>query len=102
VVMCVGSLQSGGDGGKWNVFSGDVCRGYCCYLVQPGGDGGKWKGVSGDVCWFGTGWGRRREMGRVRWSYVLVWYREAVTEGNGKCSMVISAAVTVMVWYRVG
>jgi hypothetical protein len=36
-------------------------------FVEGGGDGGKWKGFSGDVCWFGTGWGRRREMERVQW-----------------------------------
>jgi hypothetical protein len=37
----------------------------CVVLVQGGGDEGKWKALSADVCWFGTGWGRRREMGRV-------------------------------------
>jgi hypothetical protein len=34
----------------------------CSGLVEGGGDGGKWKGFSGGVCWFGTGWGRGREM----------------------------------------
>jgi hypothetical protein len=39
----------------------------CAGFVQGGGDEGKWKGFSGDMCWFGTGWGRRREMERVQW-----------------------------------
>jgi hypothetical protein len=33
---------------------------------------------------------------------VMVWYRVGETKGNGKCSVVMCAAVTVMVWYRVG
>jgi hypothetical protein len=39
----------------------------CCRLVQVGRAGGKWKGFSGDVCWFGTGWGKGREMERFHW-----------------------------------
>jgi hypothetical protein len=38
----------------------------CVDLVKGGGDGGKWKGFRSDVCWFGTGWGKRREMERVQ------------------------------------
>jgi hypothetical protein len=46
----------------------------CDGLVQGGEDGGKWKGFSCDVCWFGTGWRRRKEMERVQWCCVVVWY----------------------------
>jgi hypothetical protein len=35
-------------------------------FVQGGEDGGNWKGFSAVVWWFGTGWGRRKEMERVQ------------------------------------
>jgi hypothetical protein len=36
----------------------------CAGLVQCGGEGGKWNGFSGVVFWFVTGWRKRIEMER--------------------------------------
>jgi hypothetical protein len=62
VLFCTGFLQGEREGGNGNV-SVVMCAG----LVRCGGEGGKWQGFSGDVCWFGTGWGRRREIDKIQW-----------------------------------